>query len=145
MRVAAAVATLVAGLAMPLASQEPALPYNPGSACFEVVVDSDDVVEFEGGIEFILAPSASPSARQRDLQLWDLRGPPRSEGVALWWPQGTDSIAAVWLREEGVLWELALDPVPDVMRGTAEQVLPEPPIPNTFQVRATQTACPQSR
>jgi hypothetical protein len=103
------------------------------------VVRSSQIVEYEGSMEFVLAPSASPS--QQELQVWDLHGPIRAETAALWWPQGTDSIAAVWLRDTGVLWNLALDPAPEIIRGTAIQVLPKPDRDEVYEVRATQTAC----
>ena len=122
------------------AQDAPRIP-NPGSACFDVVVQFEDVVEYRGGMEFILAPSASPSPD--DVQVWDLHGPIRSDEAALWWPANADSIAAVWLRDTGILWHMSLDPVPEIMQGTAVQVLPKPEVAEVYEVRATQTECPR--
>jgi hypothetical protein len=90
-------------------------------------------------VDFILAPSVSPDQAQN--QVWDLRGPIRAESAALWWPQGLDSIAAFWLREGGVLWELHLDAAPEVMRGTAVQVMPEPEDREALTVQAVPAVC----
>lgn len=131
----------VATLALPgLAVAQPPAPPNPGSACFDVVLRSDAAVEFRGGIEFIFAPSISSG---EDDQPWPLRGPIRSDQAALWWPLGGDSIAAVWVRDDGALWGLRLDAAPEVMQGSAVQVIPEPEPPVTLRVEAAQVTCPR--